>query len=137
MSFSEVYWKFFTCGETFSKQESSNLFRLLEDCLEPAVSNPPSFTELYNRKSFQIHATSAACQVESLQLMNFCSAFVALLYPLLVDCVTGFIEQVKAEYEKAKLAMTAATDGTREHAEAQIGVETCVAMGNVIGLSLS
>lgn len=44
---------------------------------------------------------------------------------------------MKAALDVNKQAMTAAPDGSREHAEAQVGVETCIAMGNAIGLSLS
>lgn len=45
--------------------------------------------------------------------------------------------QVKSSYEAAKREMDAATEGSREAAEAQVAVETTKAMAAAIGIVLA
>lgn len=51
--------------------------------------------------------------------------------------IPRFSTQVKAAFETSKREMEAAAEGSREAAEAQVGVETSKAMAAAIGLTLA
>lgn len=51
--------------------------------------------------------------------------------------IPRFSTQVKAAFESSKREMEAAAEGSREAAEAQVGVETSKAMAAAIGLTLA
>lgn len=46
------------------------------------------------------------------------------------------LEQVREAFESSKRDMEAAANGSREEAEAQVGLETSKAMGAAIGVTL-
>ena len=58
--------------------------------------------------------------------------FIALCLP-----VHHRLHQVKSSYDSAKKEMEAATEGSREAAEAQVAVETTKAMAAAIGVVLA
>ena len=59
------------------------------------------------------------------------------MYKRQITTIPRFSTQVKATYESQKREMEAAAEGSREAAEAQVGVETSKAMAAAIGLTLA